>query len=242
MMNKNYLIFIILSQLILLMNKVINVNGQFIPGPRVGHKAVLVGKKLYFIGGFNFNKAVEPLSDLFYYDFEAGLSDTKLVDLRSQQGIELPYVIWHTANIGGADQDSIFIIGGLGVGELTNTLVYRLDTKTNTTSIPIIQGKTPPRREDIDSVSYGGKIYIFGGHMEDNNVNIYFNNFDILDTVNLVWSVGSLVNAPLPRYLYTATLVNGVIYYIGGIRKGLGEIPNLYVLMSNVCKHIIKIN
>ncbi|CAG8611028.1 3660_t:CDS:2 [Rhizophagus irregularis] len=202
------------------MNIVVNINGQFIPGTRTGHDAVLIGKKLYFIGGHNYNKETELISDFFYYDLEAGLSDAKLVDLRSQKGINLPYMIWHTANIGGANQDSIFMIGGVGTVELSNNLVYRFDTRTNTTSIPIIQGNIPPRRRNTDSVSYGGKIYIFGGLMKDVNNNIiYYNNFDILDTVNLVWNVGNPVNAPLPRYYYTATLVNGVIYYIGGSRK-----------------------
>ncbi|RGB30666.1 hypothetical protein C1646_793291 [Rhizophagus diaphanus] len=220
---------------------VLNINGQFIPGTRVGHDAVFIGKKLYFIGGRNYNKAKELISDFFYYDLEAGLSDAKLVDLRSQKGINLPYMFWHTANIGGANQDSIFMIGGVGTVELSNNLVYRFDTRTNTTSIPIIQGKIPPRRRNTDSVSYGGKIYIFSGMID--GVNIYYNNLDILDTVNLVWNVGNPVNAPLPRYLYTATLVNGVIYYIGGRRKSTATSNiSTYVLMSNIYLYDIATN
>ena len=86
------------------------------------------------------------------------------------------------------------------------------------------------------SVSYAGKIYIFSGIIfnSTSNTNIFFNNFDILDTVNMTWNVGSLVNAPPPRFFYTATLVNGVIYYIGG-QQG-----QIYVPMDNVCKLIIK--
>jgi hypothetical protein len=47
------------------------------------------------------------------------------------------------------------------------------------------------------------------------------------------WEVGSLLNAPLPRVGYTATLVNGVIYYIGGLQ--LTESGKDYVSMSDVC-------
>ncbi|CAB4373234.1 unnamed protein product [Rhizophagus irregularis] len=225
------------------MNIVVNINGQFIPGTRVGHDAVFIGKKLYFIGGRNHNKAKELISDFFYYDLEAGLSDAKLVDLRSQKGINLPYMIWHTANIGSANQDSIFMIGGVGTVGLSDNLVYRFDTKTNTTSIPIIQGKIPPRRRNTDSVSYGGKIYIFSGRMDTVNNNIiYYNNFDILDTVNLVWNVGNPVNAPPPRYSYTATLVNGVIYYIGGTRKSTVSNISFNVLMSNIYLYDITTN
>ncbi|CAB4415157.1 unnamed protein product [Rhizophagus irregularis] len=226
-----------------LMN-IVNINGQFIPGARVGQKAVLIGKKLYFTGGRSFDKETGLISDLFYYDFGAGLSDAKLVDLRSQEGIKmnLPYMIWHTANIGGTNKDSIFMLGGLGTVESSNNLVYQFDTNTNTTSMPIIQGITPPRREDMDTVSYGGKIYIFSGRMEGVNDEIYYDNFDILDTVNLVWNVGSPVNAPLPRFLYTATLVNGVIYYIGGVRKSAVNNISYSVLMSNIYLYDIATN
>ncbi len=220
----HYLIFTILSQLLLLMN---NVNGQLSPRPRIGHDAVLVEKRLYFMGGNYPSKKAEATSDFFYYDFGMGLSNTRFVDLRNR--INLPFIEFHTANIGGANQDSIFIIGGRG-----KNLVYQFDTKTNTISIPIIQGPTPPRREDMDSVSYGGKIYIFSGRMY-NGENIFFNNFDILDTINLNWEVGSLINAPPPRFMYTATLVNGVIYYIGDKQK-YGLDPELYVPLSDVCK------
>ncbi|RIA79775.1 hypothetical protein C1645_810689 [Glomus cerebriforme] len=209
-----YLIFIVFSQLFLL------ANGQFTPGPRLGHKAVLVGKRIYFIGGRNYNKGVDPTSDFFYFDF--GTGSGSIVDLRSQ-GVNLPYTIWHTANIGGVNQDLIYIIGGVQLDE-TN-LVYQFDTKSNTLSVPIIQGITPPRRRDMDSVSYQGKIYMFSGRTFDVN-NEFFNNFDILDTVNLNWGVGSLVNAPPPRFGYTATLVNGVIYYIGGLQK-IGTNPQV---------------
>src|SRR6185437_8234441 len=131
----HYLIFIILSQLFLLVNRVVNVNGQSIPGPRVGQKAVLVGKKLYIMGGRNVNKGPDPTSDFFYYDFEDGLNNANFVDLKSQ-GVNLPYRVWHTANIGGAN-DSIFIIGGSGYDK-TN-LVYQFNTKTNKLNVPTIQ-------------------------------------------------------------------------------------------------------
>ena len=115
--------------------------------------------------------------------------------------------------------------------------MYKFDTKTNAITEPVIRGITPPRRFGLDSVSYIGKIYILSGM--EYNTSIIVNSFDILDTINSNWEVGSLINAPLPRFEYTATLVDGVIYYIGGIEQAAKGQPN--VLLSNVCKLIIKL-
>jgi hypothetical protein len=218
------LILIIFSQLFLLTNRV--VYGQFIPGPRVGHTAVLVRDKIYYIGGYDFNASIPETSDFFYIDTEAW------VDLKSQ-GINLPLKVEHTANIGGVNQDLIFIIGGL---LMDKNLVYQFDTKTNVLSTPIIQGKTP-NRGFMNSVSYERKIYIFGGQLDE----LIFGNLDILDTVNLGWKVGSMLYAPPPSSKYTATLVNGVIYYIGGIQQEKDGLGQFYSSMANVCKLIILI-
>jgi hypothetical protein len=84
---------------------------------------------------------------------------------------------------------------------------------------------------DMNTVSYEGKIYIFSGRVNfDSTGNTFFNNFDILNTITMTWEVGSIVNAPTARFFYTATLVNGVIHYIGGIRQG-----QIYESMNNVC-------
>src|SRR5436189_251748 len=73
---------------------------------------------------------------LFYYCGDP----VTWVDLNSQ-GVSIPFKYGHTANPGGPNQDSIFIIGGV---YLSNTnLVYQLDTKTNKLSVPVTQGNPP---------------------------------------------------------------------------------------------------
>ncbi|RIA90349.1 hypothetical protein C1645_823484 [Glomus cerebriforme] len=187
----------------------------FTPRPRLGQAAVLVENKIYYIGGVNYNESESGPSDFFYFDTSSYI----WTDLQSQ-GVNIPFTVWHTANIGGVNEDSIFIIGGTHYDEIDNAYpnyIYRFDTKTNVIDIPEIQGKAPIHRKGVNSISYEGKIYMFGGQIEVNGKDIYLNNlFDILDTVNLNWQVGSLVNSPVASAFYTATLVNGVIYYIGG--------------------------
>ena len=61
------------------------------------------------------------------------------------------------------------------------------------------------------------KIYLFGGSI-DNHLNVaIYNNFDILDTNQLIWSMGSNLNIPPPMDEARASLLpDGRIVYIGG--------------------------
>ncbi|CAB4415155.1 unnamed protein product [Rhizophagus irregularis] len=207
---KHHLMLILLIQLFLW---VTFVNGQFIPGPRTGHTATLIGNKIYFIGGYNFSIPKE--SDVFYYDGNK-LAWVEVNSQVSGQDADMPLQFGHTANIGGPKQDLIFIIGG----DRFST-VYQLDTKTNKIITPIILGDFPIIDNLIfmSAVSYKGIIYLFGGVEIDEagKLNLYNNHF-IFDTINLNWKVGSFIDAPPPRYKHTATLVDEIIYYIGGIQ------------------------
>jgi hypothetical protein len=230
MVYKNLNLIIILSLLFLSVNKL--VYGQsFIPGPRFGQAAVYIEDRIYYVGGFE-EETVPKKSNFFYLEMEEGW-----VDLTSQ-GVNLPTKSGHIADIGGTNQDLIFIVGGFVENQ---NMVYQFDTNTNKLTTPIIQankGKIPPSRVFTNSVSYKGKIYIFSG-LINADMNTFYNGFDILDTINLSWEVGTLEGAPIPRHSYTATLVNGVIYYIGGFQR-VGKVREFDPL-SNVRKLIIKL-
>ncbi|CAJ0917699.1 20235_t:CDS:2 [Entrophospora sp. SA101] len=59
-----------------------------------------------------------------------------------------------------------------------------------------------------------GTAYIFSGYTQFIPTN---NIMHILDTVNMIWSTGSIENAPSYRHGYTSTMLsNGLIVYIGG--------------------------
>ncbi|PKB92725.1 hypothetical protein RhiirA5_443628 [Rhizophagus irregularis] len=106
-------------------------------------------------GGYNFTTPKE--SDIFYYN---GIAWVDLNNQVSGQGADMPPKLGHTANIGGRNQDLIFIIGGSEFSK-----VYQLDTKTNNVTSPTILEVIPNINSLIfmSSVSYGGKIYLFGG-------------------------------------------------------------------------------
>ncbi|CAB4415151.1 unnamed protein product [Rhizophagus irregularis] len=227
----HHLMLILLIQLFLW---VTIINGQFIPGPRLGHTATLIGDKIYFIGGYNFTTPKE--SDIFYYN---GIAWVDLNNQVSGQGADMPPKLGHTANVGGRNQDLIFIIGG---DEFSK--VYQLDTKTNNVTSPTILGVIPNINSLVfmSSVSYEGKIYLFGGGEMDikTDITTLYNSHFIFNTINMNWEAGSQVGAPPPRYKHTATLVNEIIYYIGGI-----QINNSYVsypLMSDIFRYSTKSN
>jgi N-acetylneuraminic acid mutarotase len=202
------------------------INGQFIPGPRSGHTATLVGgNKIYFVEGYNFSDIIPTTSDMFYL----GGDPLKWVDLNSMiNGVNLPFKFGHTANIGGLNQDSLFFIGGKQPPN-TNP-VYQFDIKTNKISTPQTTGIAPEQnRLFMSSVVYQGKIYLFGGN-DFTNLNLLYNSLYIFDTISMNWEAGSLINAPPPTTKCTATLVNGVIYYIGGIMNK----DNLHTQMTDV--------
>ncbi|PKK68098.1 galactose oxidase [Rhizophagus irregularis] len=217
----HHLMLILLIQLSLW---VTIINGRFIPGPRSGHTAILIGDKIYFIGGYNFS-IISKESDIFYYN---GIAWVDLNNQVSGQGADMPLKFGHTANVGGRKQDLIFFIGGDQL-----PLIYQLDTKTNKITSSVILGAFPNRDSlnFMSSVFYEGIIYLFGGGEMDieTDITTLYNNHYIFDTINLNWQEGGLINAPPPRYKHTATLANGIIYYIGGI-----QINNSYVSYTSM--------
>ena len=91
------------------------------------------------------------------------------------------------------------------------SLVYTFNPKSGQWSIPIIGGIEPKRRREIQAVTDDfGRIYVFGGAADDlvgSGTAQYFNDMIILDTNDLTWSYGPVINAPLRRYCYTASML-----------------------------------
>ncbi|RIB01372.1 hypothetical protein C2G38_2256219 [Gigaspora rosea] len=127
-----------------------------------------------------------------------------------------------TVSAGGPNKDIIFLVGGSFENSSYDIpLVYTFDTVKNVWNTPIIKGTQPTRRNYIYSIiDVTGKMYLFGGSYDVVTGNSSWsleNRMDILDTIELTWSIGSQPQAPTPRDGYSATLLpNGIIAYIGG--------------------------
>ncbi|CAI2197946.1 19760_t:CDS:1, partial [Funneliformis geosporum] len=133
---------------------------------------------------------------------------------------------WAAAAFTNNDNYStIYLIAGImrdqNQVDAFTSLVYAFNLRSGQWNIPVMKGKIPDRRREFQAVADDfGNIYVFGGGADHyiGSTNVQFlNDMAILNTSDLIWSYGPIINAPLPRVGYTATkLSNGVIVYIGG--------------------------
>nr|CAG8481668.1 2017_t:CDS:10 [Entrophospora candida] len=179
---------------------------------RYAHSSALVDDKLYFMCGYYTN-------NMFYLDLSKSFADSlPLVDIPSNLPVN---GAWQTASVGGRDNTTIFLFGGLLRDVITgkdvsNDLVFTFSSPNGPWQRPSISG-TPPNvtpRAGVESViDENGKMYLFGG---DNGAG-EFNNMYILDTINLMWSNGGDADLVFKRTHATSVLLkNGEILYIGG--------------------------
>ncbi|CAG8535214.1 3098_t:CDS:2 [Scutellospora calospora] len=227
---------------------------SFVPEARYAHSVTLVDNKLYFFGGqvseINQGQELFHLYDeLFYLDVSKtfniefpswkGLTASKRVPVRSS---------WTTSSVGVgimSDRSTIYLIGGLmyitDQNAIVTDIVYAFDTKSQQWKLPVTNGTRPNRRREVQAVSDNtGKIHYFGGRSDytttgspTENV-IRYNILNILDTSQLSWSIGSMVNAPSPREGYSATLFINLIIFIGGKENSYEGQPFRLVNISQI--------
>jgi len=181
----------------------------FRPLQRFLHTATFVNNKLYISGG-TFNSTVVP-KEFFYLDFSASF-DTKELLWQDLSNInKVPQIFGAASAVGGVNNETIFLFGGFSNSKV---LIYIFDTQNNSWLIPEITVENTFYKGDCEGITNNGKVYIFGGL--HSNTTLILNDMLILDTINLSWGYGSLVNAPVPRLLYGATLLsNQNIIYTG---------------------------
>ncbi|CAI2176086.1 2118_t:CDS:2 [Funneliformis geosporum] len=205
---------------------------SFVPKRRLAHSSILVEDKLYFFGGFD-AEDFQVAKELFYLDVSRPFdkSNKPWVYLTS-----IPFgSLWATVAYNNINNDSnIYLFGGYMIdefGDLFTSIIHRFNINSSTWSIPTVGGNSPERRRSMKAVSNNGKLYIFGGKIDEqlgSQTTHFFNEMIIFDTVRLSWSIISSVGAPIARALYTATLLpNGFIVYIGGQANKNGKLSEI---------------
>ncbi|RIA83037.1 hypothetical protein C1645_861709 [Glomus cerebriforme] len=209
----------------------------FKPNQRTFHTATLVNNKLYILDGISIN-LTRTLNDFFYLDVSATYNTQNLpwVDLSSINTI-VPQHAAATSVKGGTNNNTLILYGGVTANPKSSSL-YTFDTQTNSWNIPTIVGNIPRKQSLTGIIDNNGKMYLWGGSDGTNELNDMF----ILDTINLIERVGSLVGAPTPRYNYGATLLpDNNIIYMGGY-DGNAEFPldlvYIYNTMNNSWSNI----
>ncbi len=206
---------------------------SFVPLGRLAHSAITVDNKLYFFGGVDINRY--DTSEVFYLDltkpFDAVAPSWNDISASSAIPFRSAWAAITLTN--NSNNPTIYLIGGTmhneNVEDSSISMVHTFNPNSNHWDIPTIRGKEPKRRRNIQSVTDDfGNIYVFGGGADSfvgSETVQYFNDMIILNTNDLTWSYGPIINAPLRQYAYTATLISdSMIVYIGGIEHTVDNI------------------
>ncbi|UJO24961.1 Tip elongation aberrant protein 1 [Fulvia fulva] len=188
------------------------------PGPRVGHASLLVGNAFIVFGGDTKMDEGDMLDDTLYLLN----TSTKQWSRALPAGPRPPGRYGHTLNILGS---KIYIFGGQVEGYFFNDLVAfdlnALQQATNKWEVLIQNtidggpphGQIPPARTNHTMITWGDKLYLFGGT-------------DGVQWFNDVWSYSPHSNSwtqqecigyiPAAREGHAASLVGDVMYIFGG--------------------------
>ncbi|RIA89465.1 hypothetical protein C1645_738603 [Glomus cerebriforme] len=221
----------------ILFQLLIEVNCQmtpFNPKQRFIHTATLINNKLYISGGRNDNDVNAGKfivnKEFFYLDVSVAFNTQNLswVDLTSTSPV--PIHSASTAVKGGANNNTLFIIGG--ITDKPIVLVYTFDTQTNLWSNPKIGGIARNKSTMTGIIDHNGKVYLLNGADTLTVKDVI--DMLILDTINLKWGKGSIVGASSASETYGAIYLisnNSIIYFggytnlSGGKSDFGGEIP-----------------
>ncbi|PKY49670.1 galactose oxidase, partial [Rhizophagus irregularis] len=211
-MSRNSSVYFILWILIQVLVKVNCQMTPFKPSVYSHHTATLIDNKLYILGGYGLKN--NRVKEFFYLDVSVPFN-TQELSWQDLSNINMvPLHSSATSVKGGPNNDTLFLYGG-DSSDQTMALVYTFDSRSIVWSIPKITGFNPARRSGLTGIiNNDGRMYLWSG----GNDTVYVTNeMLILDTINLSWSKGSIINAPTPRNAYSATLLpNNKIIYMGG--------------------------
>ncbi|KAI4192897.1 MAG: hypothetical protein LQ346_004096 [Caloplaca aetnensis] len=188
------------------------------PGPRVGHRSLLVGNAFIVFGGDTKVDDRDKLDDTLYL-----LNTSTRHWSRSFPPGQRPAGRYgHTLNILGS---KIYVYGGQVEGYFFNDLwAFDLNALQNANSKweMLIQnsldggppeGSIPPARTNHTIVTWNEKLYLFGG----TNGTQWFNDVWAYDPRQVAWTQLDCIGyIPAPREGHSAALVNDVMYIFGG--------------------------
>ncbi|PKY59651.1 hypothetical protein RhiirA4_482575 [Rhizophagus irregularis] len=203
----------------------------FKPSVYSRHTATLIDNKLYILGGYDLNN--NRIKEFFYLDISVQFN-TQELSWQDLSNINMvPPHSSATSVKGGPNNDTLILYGGIS-SDQTMASVYTFNSQSIIWSIPKIAGvNTFIKWGSTGIINNDGRMYLWSGSTDTGYV---INEMFILDTINLSWSKGSIINAPTPRFGYSATLLpNNKIIYMGKRVIFIFKYVLLFLLMNAYC-------
>jgi len=189
-----------------------------VPEPRYGHSAVLVGSRMFVMGGKGSQGRL--FRDMYFLD----LIDWKWVPVNATTAGPTPRFEHATLLVGR----KIVLHGGWDGNTRCMGDTWVFDTATFTWIQPRISGLPPsPRHGHTLNLLPDGRIVCFGGAGVDNmGVPLYYDDFRQLDPEKMQWSkVRSSGMLPSARMGHTCVLLGNRLVLFGGWGYGGCQCP-----------------
>ena len=177
----------------------------YMPTARGSLSASVVNGKIYAIGGGSSYFQPRALSTVEMYD-PATDTWTKKADMPTARGG------FSTSVVNGI----IYAIGGWPVGSSRLTQAYDPATDTWTEKADM-----PTARAFLSTSVVNGKVYAIGGSSTDSTFSYGLSTVEEYDPMTDTWT--KKADMPTARHSLSTSVVNGIIYAIGGMRD-TGEI------------------
>lgn len=181
----------------------VTING-ISPCLRNSHRSAVKGTLMIVYGG---RGGTESLRDLFVLDCE----DMEWYKpLTKGKG---PAREGHDTALCGND---FYCFGGSSGKTLHNDL-HKLDTETWTWEQVKTVGSVPSPRDKHSMSCVGSKLYVFGGHDDENE---YLNDLFEFDIPSSTWTQIHTSNHPIPRHYHSCIAIGKLLYIFGGKCSG----------------------
>lgn len=183
------------------------------PTSRGFHSAVVIGGKIYIIGG---SRNAEPIF--------ANVRTVEVYDPATDTWSQVEeQSLPRGAGIAVAVDGKIYNNGGYGSTHYHEE--YDPLTGTWTMKTPM-----PTKRIGLSAGNLDGKIYVIGGHVNDPTY-IGVNIVEVYDPASDTWALAS--EMPTGRYGASVSVVDGKIYVIGGMQNWLdADTPPAYGIVE----------